>query len=118
MGLFAPGRIYPGQTVRLTGVFFDTEDDETEPTVSIALKLKSPTGEETTYTYLTDEEVQEVSNGRYTADVRPTEGGRWRYRWEATSGTSPVIYVAGEGSFVVQESQYDGYTSSFGSDYE
>lgn len=117
MGLLTPGKIYAGSTVRITGKFLDQDDADTDPTVSIVFKLLSPCGVETSYTYLTDDEVQKVDTGDYTADIRPTEGGRWRYRWEAVSGTDPIIYVAGEGSFVVQASDFNGYTSDWGSDY-
>lgn len=116
--MLTPGRIYPGSTIRITGKFLDQDDADIDPTVSIVFKLRSPCGVETSYTYGTNDEVQQVDTGDYTADVRPTEGGRWLYRWEAQSLLSAVtVYVAGEGNFVVQHSTFDGYSDSWGSDY-
>lgn len=117
MGLLTPGRIYPGSTIRITGKFLDTEDADIDPTVSIVFKLMSPCGVETSYTYLTDDEVQKESVGDYTADIRPTYGGRWRYRWEGQSTIGTTVYVAGEGDFVVQDSQFTGY-SDWSAGYE
>lgn len=117
MGLLTPGRIYPGMSIRITGEFLDTSDVDTDPTLSVTFKLRSPCGVETSYVYGTGDEVQKASTGNYTADVRPTEGGRWLYRWEATSSATIMIYVAGEGSFIVQDSTFSGYTGTWSSDY-
>lgn len=119
MPVLTPGRIYPGMLVRITGKFIDLSDDsDTDPT-TITFKLLSPDGIETSYVYGTDSEVQKESVGDYTADIRPTYGGRWRYRWEATKTASPVtIYIAGEGNFVVQSSSFSGYEDVYpSSDY-
>lgn len=117
MGLLTPGRIYPGSTIRITGEFLDETDVDTDPTVSITFKLRSPCGVETSLVYMTDAEVQKDSTGNYSADIRPTEGGRWLYRWEAQTLDGITIYVAGEGSFVVQDSKFSGYTGTWGCDY-
>ena len=119
MGLLTPGRIYPGTTIRITGEFLDTDDVDTDPTVSIKFKLRSPANVETTYVYGTDAALQKASTGNYTADVTPDEGGRWRYRWEATSvdGSANTFRAGSEGSFVVTVSEFDGYTGSWGNDY-
>lgn len=116
MGLLIPGKIYPGSTVRITGTFLDQDDSDTDPSVSIVFKLRSPSGVETSYTYGTDAAVQRQNEGDYACDVLVTEGGRWRYRWEASSGET-VIYIAGEGTIVVQASTFDGYTGTWGSAY-
>ena len=46
-----------------------------------------------------------------------TEGGRWLYRWEAQTDLGITVYVAGEGSIVVQASRFDGYSDNWNSDY-
>lgn len=113
MGLLIPGKIYAGSTVRITGTFLDQDDTDTDPTVSVVFKIRSPSGTETTYTYGTDAELQRESTGDYTCDVRVTEGGRWLYRWEAQTTIGTTAYVAGEGAIVVQRSDFDGYTGTW-----
>ena len=117
MGLMTPGRIYAGSTVRITGHFSDETDTDADPSVSIVFKTRSPCGVEASYTYGTDAEIQKESVGDYTADVRVTEGGRWLYRWEAQTDLGITVYVAGEGSIVVQASRFDGYSDNWNSDY-
>lgn len=117
MGLLVPGRIYAGSTVRITGRFFDQNDDDTDPSVSIVFMLRSPLGVETSYTYGTDEELQQIDTGDYACDIRVTEGGRWLYRWEAQTDLGLTVYVAGEGSIVVQASKFTGYDSDWSDAY-
>lgn len=105
-----PGKYYVNSPLRLTVNFQDDDGDDTDPT-TVLIKVMSPSGVETSYTYLTDDEVQQVDAGDYTADITPDEAGRWRYRWETTgSGTT----LAEEGDFLVQYSAF--YDSPF-SDY-
>lgn len=113
MGL-APGRFYPGSPVRIGANFADEDGDDVDPT-TVAFTLRSPAGTETTYTYGTDDEITRNDAGDYMAEVIPDEGGRWLYAW-STTGTNKRIRF--EGNFIVQESQFSGYTGSWGSDYE
>ena len=119
MPILFPGKIWPGMSVRIRGEFINvsTEADDDPDSDSITLTLKNPgTGAETTYTYGEDAEIQKEATGIYTADVRPTEGGRWLYRWAATDLVG-TVYIAAQGHFVVQDSTFSGWESSFGSDY-
>lgn len=108
--MLAPGKIYVGRQVRLPANF-SRDGSDVDPT-TVTLKLRSPCGVETTYTYA-DDDITRTSAGDYYIDVTPTEGGRWWYRWE-TTGTDTTD--ASEGNFVAQESPFDAY-SSYGSDY-
>jgi len=104
---FKPGRYYVNSPLRLTINFQDDSGDDTDPS-TITLRLISPAGVETSYVYLTDDEVQQTDAGDYTCDVTPDEPGRWRFRWETTGdGTT----VASEGDFLVQDSAF--YDTSY-----
>ena len=108
MGL-APGRIYAGSPYRVGAHFEDDTDTDVDPT-TITFTLLSPTGVETAYVYGTDSNVVKVSTGDYYAEVTPTEGGRWRFAWLST-GTNKAIRF--EGDFLVRESLFNGYTSTW-----
>jgi hypothetical protein len=97
-----PGRIYVGTPVRLTINLTDTGCDPVDPD-TVLIKVKSPCGTITTYTYGTDTEVGRTSAGLYTADITPDDGGRWHYRWE-TTGTETT--VTQEGNILVQYSPF------------
>lgn len=109
---FRPGKHYVNSPIRLTINFQTDEGVDTDPS-TVTLKLRSPCGIETSYVYLTDDEVQQTDAGDYTCDVTPDEAGRWQYRWE-TTGTGTTI--AEEGDFLVQYSAfYDTWpTSDYG----
>lgn len=112
--MLAPGRIYPGSPFRVGAHFEDDTGTDVDP-ATITFKLRSPCGVETSYVYGTDDEITKSSTGDFYAEVTPDEGGRWQWRWEST-GTNKTI--AFEGSFLVQHSSFDGYTGSWGTDYE
>lgn len=100
--MLRPGRIYPGTVVRLTIEFYDDDSQPVNPT-TVALKLMSPQGVQSTLTYGVDSDLGRPSTGNYYADVTPNEGGRWFYRWETTgSGTT----LASEGDILVQYSPF------------
>lgn len=100
---FKPGRYYVNSPLRLTVNFQDDSGNDTDPS-TIQIRVMAPSGVETTYVYLTDDEVQQTDSGDYTADITPDEPGRWLFRWETTgSGTT----VATEGDFLVQYSRFE-----------
>ena len=100
-----PGKHYVNSPVYIPVNFRDADSDDVDPT-TVAIRVMSPSGTDTTYTYGTDAEVGKSSVGDYYADITPTESGRWHYRWQ-TTGTGVAIAI--EGTFLVQASAfYDG----------
>lgn len=105
-----PGKNYVNSPLRLTINLQNAEGTDTDPT-TLTLKLRSPTNVESSYVYLTDDEIQRTDAGDYTADITPDEAGRWHYRWE-TTGTGTTI--ADEGDFLVQYSRfYDDWDTDY-----
>jgi hypothetical protein len=112
--MHVPGRIYVGRVFRVMANFSRDEVDVDPDTVK--LRVLSPSGVESEYTYVVDSAssaVVKTSAGDYYCDVTPDESGRWFYRWE-TTGTN--LTDASEGSFLVQYSQFEegirrGYSS-------
>lgn len=98
-----PGLHYVDSPLRLTINLQNSSGDDTDP-ATVAIDVRSPSGIETTYTYLTDDEVQKESAGDYTADITPDEPGRWTYRWK-TTGTGTTLREIG--TFLVQYSAFD-----------
>lgn len=94
------GRIYPNSSARVTITFTDEDGNLLDPE-TVTFKLMSPCARSTTYVYGTDDEIQQLSEGVYGADVTPDKAGRWGYRWEATG---PVF--ATEDSFIVITSPF------------
>lgn len=86
-----------GDLVRVSGAFTDVNDADIDPT-TVTFKFTDPSGNTTSYTYVTDAEVVKDSTGHYHVDVSVDEAGTWYYRWE--SGGSGQ--AAEEGSFVVR----------------
>lgn len=107
------GRIYPGTPFRVTVNFQDEDGTDIDPT-TITLKTYNPYGQEASYVYGTDDEVQRESAGDYYGDITPTIAGQWRFRWESTgTGTTTVI----EDSFNVIDSPFAPYNSNTIPDY-
>lgn len=100
--MLTPGRHYVNTTVRVAVNFQDEDRVDVDPT-TITFKVVGPTGETSSYVYLTDAELKKSSVGDYYIDVVPDQSGRWHYRWEST-GTETAIAI--EGSFVVQRSPF------------
>lgn len=95
--MLTPGRKYVGTTVRLSVNFQDDDGTDTDPS-GVTFETFSPSGETTTYTYATDNELVKLDTGDYYIDVVPAESGRWTYRWTSTgNGTSVVV----SGTYVV-----------------
>ena len=97
-----PGKIWPGTPIRLTNAYTDDAGDYVDP-ATVTIKVRSPAGLESSYVYGTDDEIGRSSAGNYYADITPTEGGRWFYRW-ITTGTGTTI--ANEGDFIAQRSPF------------
>lgn len=105
---FKPGKYHVNSPIRLSITFEEDDGDDIDPTGSVILKTRSPSGTETTYTYGTDDEIQRVATGQYTGDFTPDESGRWFFRWE-TTGVATTF--ATEGDVLVQASAfYDDLT--------
>jgi len=100
--MLEPGKIYVETELRLTAAFTDSSGTAIDPD-TVTFKTMSPSRDDATYVYGTDSEVQRASAGNYTADIIPTEAGRWHFRWE-TTGTGKVIKL--EGDFVVKKSAF------------
>ena len=105
-----PGKNYVNSPLRLTINLQNASGVDTDPD-TLTLKLRAPSGVETSYAYLADDEIQKTDAGDYTADITPDEAGRWLYRWE-TTGTATTI--ADEGDFLVQYSAfYDTWLTDY-----
>lgn len=73
------GDINVGDVRRLTGVFQDVNDVNTDP-ATITVKVNDGTTT-ITYVYGVDSDVIRDSVGTYHIDVALTNSGRWRYQW-------------------------------------
>lgn len=109
---FRPGKHYVNSPLRLSINFQNDSGVDTDPT-TVALDLRAPSGAETSYVYLTDDELQQTDAGDYTCDVTPDEAGRWFYRWR-TTGTGTQLREFGD--FLVQYSPFDD-DNTWSSDY-
>lgn len=91
-----------GELVRVSGAFRDLAGTLLNPT-TVRLKVRTPAGVTTTYTYGTDVDLVRDSTGNFHFDVNANAVGKWHYRWES-SGTGQA---AEPGEFVVQSSLVD-----------
>jgi hypothetical protein len=108
--MLTPGRKYVNGPVRIAANFQDESRADVDPT-TVALKLMSPNGTTTTFTYGTDAELVKANTGDYYVDYSPNMSGRWWFRWE-TTGTTTASAL--EGSFVVQNSPfYEGALDAY-----
>jgi len=98
-----PGKRYVGDTVRLAVNWQNEDGTDLDPSTDVTLKVRTPLGVITTYTY-SDAEISKASSGDYYYEITTDQSGRWHYRWAASgSGTNKVV----QGSFVVQTSAFD-----------
>lgn len=100
--MITPGKIAPGQPIRLTTAFTDAVTELPIDPTTLEFDVKKPCGSKTTYTYGTDTELVKDSTGNYHIDVTPDIPGRWFFRWVST-GTGAG---ATEGFFNVQKSRF------------
>jgi hypothetical protein len=92
--------LYPGTTVRVIGEFTDSGGAAVDPTV-LTLKLKSPGGVVTTYTYNPGTIVR-TTFGKYYCDVLLDKNGTWTYRWhinDATQGADEKKLIVDPSAF-------------------
>jgi hypothetical protein len=89
-----------GDLVRVSAAFATSGGVATDPT-TVTLKVQSPAGTETTYTYALTE-VTKGSVGNYYKDLTITLPGRWVYRW---IGTGAVV-AASEAHFLIRRSEF------------
>jgi hypothetical protein len=90
---------WPGTAINLTAPF-TVAGVATDPT-TVTLKVKSPAGTTTTYTYALGE-VTKDSVGNYSKVITPTISGAWFYWW---AGTGACIATAQAG-FQVYEAEF------------
>lgn len=94
-------KFYKGQTVKLTGRFFNNKEQPVDPT-TVLFKLRSPSGVITSYVHGTDAELFQDLVGVYHVDVDVNESGTWFYRFYTTD----AVKGAAETEFVVRRSQF------------
>lgn len=92
---------YPGNLVRVDGNFTDENNAPADPS-TVSVKVRTPAGASTTYTYGVDPEVIKDSVGNYHIDLQPDLEGTWYYRWEGTGS----IRAAGDWRFYVKDSVF------------
>lgn len=107
--MLEPGKTYPGATKRIAVNFQSSSDDDVDPT-TVTFVLRSPNGVETSYVYGTDAALVQDSTGDYHIDVVPDMGGRWSFAWIST-GNGKATRI--QDSFLVQQSEFDGYSDEF-----
>lgn len=91
-----------GNKVKCIGVWTNEARTAIDPT-AVFFKVKDPSGNVTTYEYLTDVELVKDSTGNYHVLVDADEDGVWVYRFYST-GTGQA---AGERSFLVTDTAFD-----------
>jgi len=89
-----------GDRVRLSATF-SLNAVNTDPT-TVIVKVRTPRGLETKYTYITDSAVVKDAVGKYHVDVDITESGYWYQRWQGTG----AVVAAEEQSFQVNVSKF------------
>ncbi len=90
-----------GDTIRLSAAFTTTAGVADDPT-TVTLKVKVPSGTETSYVYLTDLSLVRDSEGNYHRDLLLSTAGTYHYRWVGTGD----VATADEGRFVVRASAF------------
>lgn len=89
-----------GDLVTVRGAFTDANDDPADPS-ALSFAFEDPSGNVTTYVYLTDAQLVKDSVGNYSVEVSVDEPGDWHYRWIAT-GTGQGAQI---GQFAVKPQQ-------------
>ena len=73
-----------GDKPRITGTFTVTASGAAIDPGALTVKVRTPSGVTTTYTYAVDAAVVRTGTGVYYVDISLTEPGEWRVRFEAT----------------------------------
>lgn len=71
-----------GDVARVEAVF-ERNGSRIDPD-TVAVKVKSPSGATTTYTYGTHAQLSRIAAGMYRLEVPVTEAGVWNWRYEST----------------------------------
>lgn len=90
-----------GQQVKLSGFFSTLTNVGTDPT-AIVLKVQTPNGTETTWTYGVDSQVVKTATGDYYAYWTIDAAGTHYFKW---SGTGALV-GANETSFIGRATQF------------
>jgi len=72
-----------GDLIRVTGTFTDSASAAQDPT-AVKLSFKDPSGNVTTYVYVTDAQLVKSATGIYYVDIDLDEVGTWWYRFWST----------------------------------
>lgn len=111
--MIEPGKIAPGQPMRLTTCFQDSVTGNPVDPDTVQAVVISPCGGKTTYSFGTDIVLGKAATGSYYLDVTPNHGGRWFYRWVSTGAGAGAV----EGDFNVQRSRFEDCGVPFCWDY-
>ena len=88
-----------GDAVKLAAAF--TSSSVAADPTTVTLKVKDPSGNESTYTYALGQVIRE-SVGNYYKIVSLDEAGTWYYRFVGTG----AVETAAEGFLYVRESEF------------
>lgn len=75
---------FRGEAARLSLAIADLSGNAADPG-TLVLKIKTPSGSVTPYTFGSDAELVRDSLGNYHADIPLDASGQWAYRWELTT---------------------------------
>ena len=89
-----------GDKARIS-VTFTVDDVATDPT-ALTFKYRIGTGDVTTYTYGSDDELEQDSTGNYHVDIDCTTAGTYYVRYAGTGAAA----AAAESSFTVVGSHF------------
>ena len=98
---------YLGDRVKIqtSTPFTDVETDTATDPAVVRMKVRSPSGTSTTYTYGDDDDVERVAAGDYQMYVNASEVGDWYYRIEGESADGNYM-GAFEGWFSVKATEF------------
>lgn len=100
MALAQPSRSFPyGQKVRLSVEFKDSSNALYDP-ATVLLKVQTPAGATSIYTYGVTGSFIKDAVGQYHMDILATQAGVWYYRGDSADG------VVDERAFEVTESAF------------
>lgn len=88
-----------GDKIRLTVTFKNLAEVVTDPT-NVYLRVRTPSGTQSTHQYGVDGNVVKTSTGIYYYDLQISESGTYRYKWEGTG----ALQVSEEGRLSVRKS--------------
>lgn len=90
-------------TIIHTNATFSDPDSETAPVdpttgntlldpATVTCAVRAPDGTVVTYTYQTDDELTQLSQGRYRCAVATTMEGTYRWTWTGATSTRAVVF--------------------------